>query len=1618
MKSLLVLLLSAVSAVFLPVPAHSAPADWLLKFTASPSRYIGSPGHRNTLDIVEAAFRSFGLRNVRREPVRIVAPVEEEVFIEGPGIGHIKINSVWPNHVQLSSTSKKGITGALVDAGHGEAAAMNGQPIEGAIALIRLPCSEGRTGWMTAFTLGAAAVVFIPPADGSFSRSEAEELFLSVPADLPRFWAPGRTGAALLASARRNPKVRLVSRVAWKEIVTENIWGVIPGSDARFPSADKKSKALWRDKCVIIQSFTDSMSVVPALAPGAEEATGLSALMELAKEFSSKPVPPTLVFLATSGHNHALSGIHDWFARHLRADPYFTKSITGDEKVAAQLMVNLDLSSGDSRVASFAQSTFYNGWENDLLAQNAMAGLARMMDTYASRLWGKEASERYLNGVSPPTRTWKDLLGFRAAFDSEGAQLLGTRALTFAAPFDARLRVDTPMDTPDKVDKSALARQVETIKELLTSALSDSRFFEESKLELPDTGRAFAGEVHEFERTVTGLPNKPVAGVLMTTWAGSCGASIKPKTYGPVRGLQTWFTMADNPRDLTRSKTGTFFVEVMKLKEFWAWVYFPLRGYMLDGDGKIIMASDTASITAVQFQPDPGFQDRMKQTLHVLFRCRPFTILEPVDARYLRFLDTLTVMDGFDQPFMNGSEIIVGGQSQAQEDFTPAVVLFTPAAKVSSRFELVRGDRRFVLSVTFTGAWEEGLPLEKWLGISVRGTKTVKSMDEKAPPVVFVSSVEADQPGAEAGLKAGDGIRQVDGRPVLGLDEYERIFRDIRGIMAIRVKALLSTGPFGLKGLFTGADEALLSQTETGAGTDGKDVVRVRHLTSLEAQGHGYPVSLGLLRRAPFEGAKDMWILDEGRGRTLNDHNVRSARIDELHTQAYAVLREAQAAWAARKFDEFLSKSREAWGLESRAYPEFKSVANDLVQTVVFYCILLLPFAYCMERLLFASADLRRQLATTAVMFVLGFLALRQVHPAFRISSNPLIIFLGFIVLVLGIVVLGIILSKFQRELRRLKGERGDYDSVDIGRASATMAALMLGLSNLRKRPVRTALTVTTVVMLTFTVLSMVSMSSTIQFFRLPRGVNPHYSGALIRDVQWQVLQPPVEQYIKSALADKAILLPRSWVTARNSADTLQMEVAALTGKTGTIKGMLGVVPQEQDILKPAKTIGLQGRWFRDGDRFACLLPAALSARLGAGLGSRVRVRGTELVVVGIYDGKAFSDFKDLDGESMGPAKSAARRSRYDWEASTDMKATENVAESFRAADHLSGDDLIIVPNSLALELEGRLRSVAVVALPGTDPVKLLDEVKAFLKRAAVMALVSDGTTVQLLTSIGAVSVKGVLALLIPLALACLIVLNTMMGSVHERVREISIFSSVGLAPSHIGALFVAESFVVAIVGVVLGYLFAQFVSAALLNYGALKGLSLNYSSSAAVGACIIVMAAVMLSTIYPARKASELAVPDVTRRWKLPRPTGDLLVFDFPFTVGATDLIGMFTYLTELFKAFRDSSIGSFSTDKVTFRRAKDGVSIEMSCWLAPYDLGISQRVLLEALPMEVSGLYRVQVTLERRSGEAGSWYRQNRRFLTALRKRFLIWRMFGAELKGRYEARGQEHLKGGADV
>ena len=301
----------------------------------------------------------------------------------------------------------------------------------------------------------------------------------------------------------------------------------------------------------------------------------------------------------------------------------------------------------------------------------------------------------------------------------------------------------------------------------------------------------------------------------------------------------------------------------------------------------------------------------------------------------------------------------------------------------------------------------------------------------------------------------------------------------------------------------------------------------------------------------------------------------------------------------------------------------------------------------------------------------------------------------------------------------------------------------------------------------------------------------------------------------------------------------------------------------------------------------------------------------------------------------------------------------------------------------------------------------------------------------KLYSSVDSASYEGFAALIVPIAIAALIIANTMLGSVFERTKEIGIYSSIGLAPIHVAALFIAEAVVYAVLGSIAGYLIAQVVAKIITATNLLPGITLNYSSSSAIIATIIVMATVLLSTLYPAIQASRLSQPDVDRKWQVSEPEGDLWRFQFPFTVSGQQPLGVAKFLEEFFEEHTDTSVGGFYTDKVTFtsvpfneaRRildaplenneysngtvikpnsaierglvnatlAGDGTlqtevpediatnvspdlqicRLAMRVWLAPFDMGISQDVDIFLMPSKEEGLYELQLRLVRRSGE-----------------------------------------------
>jgi len=195
-----------------------------------------------------------------------------------------------------------------------------------------------------------------------------------------------------------------------------------------------------------------------------------------------------------------------------------------------------------------------------------------------------------------------------------------------------------------------------------------------------------------------------------------------------------------------------------------------------------------------------------------------------------------------------------------------------------------------------------------------------------------------------------------------------------------------------------------------------------------------------------------------------------------------------------------------------------------------------------------------------------------------------------------------------------------------------------------------------------------------------------------------------------------------------------------------------------------------------------------------------------------------------------------------------------------------------------------------------------------------------------------------------------------------------------------------------------------------------LAGLSLNYSSTAAIISTSIVITVVLLSTLYPAKKASQVATPGVERRWQVPEPEGDVWTIRLPFSVTGKQAIALNQFMAEWFTAYEEYSIGDFVTENTQLEEFDSeygkGYRITLMAWLAPFDLGVSQRVNLQTTPTSMEDVYDIDLILHRESGDVSSWKRVNRRFLNTIRKQFLIWRTLGIEERELYKLSEEERI------
>ena len=264
--------------------------------------------------------------------------------------------------------------------------------------------------------------------------------------------------------------------------------------------------------------------------------------------------------------------------------------------------------------------------------------------------------------------------------------------------------------------------------------------------------------------------------------------------------------------------------------------------------------------------------------------------------------------------------------------------------------------------------------------------------------------------------------------------------------------------------------------------------------------------------------------------------------------------------------------------------------------------------------MLFAASDIRWQLAGFSGLLLLIWIVISQVHPAFAIA-HPLVILLAFAIMAMAAFVLAMLSSRFNSYMKAYQAREAHVHETDISRASASYAAFMLGISNMRRRKLRTGLTLLTLVLLTFTVLSFTSFNTQIRYMAFAMDHEGTYEGVLIRDRNWNVLNRPTLDYARSHFATEGVVVPRNWYVAFDDEQKKYIEVF---GDTSVVRatGMLGLMPEEVRVTGIDQAL-VGGSFFTREDESSCLMAEGMAEALG--IGPRIWARRRSGYSAGIW---------------------------------------------------------------------------------------------------------------------------------------------------------------------------------------------------------------------------------------------------------------------------------------------------------------------------------------------------------------------------------------------------------------
>ena len=288
-------------------------------------------------------------------------------------------------------------------------------------------------------------------------------------------------------------------------------------------------------------------------------------------------------------------------------------------------------------------------------------------------------------------------------------------------------------------------------------------------------------------------------------------------------------------------------------------------------------------------------------------------------------------------------------------------------------------------------------------------------------------------------------------------------------------------------------------------------------------------------------------------------------------------------------------------------------------------------------------------------------------------------------------------------------------------------------------------------------------------------------------------------------------------ITEKGDIATIAPKLYVNTEVRGTSILVVGVAPQEEKKIKTWWRVQ-EGKYLEGADQ--ALVGALAAELLKLNAGDTIALNGTSVTIAGILEETGSNE----DYQVFAPIETVQR----------------------------------------AFDKEGLVSSIDVRALCSACPVEMIaDDINSNIPGVRAIAVKQVAKT-----EMGMIEkINNLMFALasITLAIGCFGVVNTMMTSVHERIKDIGIMRAVGASRSQIVKAFIYESIIVGIIGGILGY-----AAGTLLAYAVgpliFQGTAITYVPKYFLLSLVLAILVAVAATVYPAIHATRIKVADAFR--------------------------------------------------------------------------------------------------------------------------------------------------------